>query len=221
MNDKFLECLSLREVQKKLKCQLGISLNQTEKVSSFLDYGNVVQCFITGRNEVVAKVIFLHLSVILFTGGGSASVHAGIPPPPGKHTPPGSTHPAPPPEADSGIRSMSGQYASYWNAFLFWKYFYERTVKFIQNGCLPFWLFMFRSRILSSLNRDQFWTILGASNLVRLWCNTCWSSWLSARNPNSTLILIKYRKWRCKHLIREVVAVFSPEHTWKFHDYFY
>ena len=26
--------------------------------------------FITGRNEVVAKVIFLHLSVILFTGGG-------------------------------------------------------------------------------------------------------------------------------------------------------
>ena len=27
-------------------------------------------CFIfTGRNEVVAKVIFLHLSVILFTGG--------------------------------------------------------------------------------------------------------------------------------------------------------
>ena len=38
--------------------------------------------FIIGRNEVVAKVIFLHLSVILFTGGGvSASVHAGIPPP--------------------------------------------------------------------------------------------------------------------------------------------
>ena len=28
----------------------------------------------------MAKVIFLHLSVILFTGGGSASVHAGIPP---------------------------------------------------------------------------------------------------------------------------------------------
>ena len=25
--------------------------------------------FITGRNEVVAKVIFLHLFVILFTGG--------------------------------------------------------------------------------------------------------------------------------------------------------
>ena len=40
---------------------------------------------ITDRNEVVAKVIFLHLSVILFTGG-SDSVHAGIPPP-AKETP--------------------------------------------------------------------------------------------------------------------------------------
>ena len=34
----------------------------------------------TRRNEVVAKVIFLHLSVILFTGG-VASVHAGMPTP--------------------------------------------------------------------------------------------------------------------------------------------
>ena len=53
---------------------------------------------VTGRNEVVAKVMFLHLSVILFTGG-SASVHAGIPPPPGGTHPPGSTHPHPPREA--------------------------------------------------------------------------------------------------------------------------
>ena len=53
--------------------------------------------FITGRNEVVAKVIFLHLSVILFTGGVSASVHAGIPPleqtPNREQTPPQSRHP--------------------------------------------------------------------------------------------------------------------------------
>ena len=80
---------------------------------------------------------------------GSSSVHAGIPPPqeqtpaPGADTPlgpdppeqtprdqtppqadialgadPGSRHP--PREADSGIiRSTSGRYASYWNAFLF------------------------------------------------------------------------------------------------------
>ena len=36
--------------------------------------------FLPPANEVWGKVIFLHLSVILFTGG-SASVHAGIPPP--------------------------------------------------------------------------------------------------------------------------------------------
>ena len=35
--------------------------------------------------------------------------------PPGADTPPEQT----PPGADSGIRSMSGWYASYWNAFLF------------------------------------------------------------------------------------------------------
>ena len=49
----------------------------------------------------------------------STSVHAGIPArtPPPPPPPLGSTHP-PPREADSGIRSMSGRYASYWNAFL-------------------------------------------------------------------------------------------------------
>ena len=36
--------------------------------------------------------MFLHLSVILFTGGVSTSVHAGIHTPPGQATPPGSTH---------------------------------------------------------------------------------------------------------------------------------
>ena len=46
----------------------------------------------TGRNEVVAKVMFLLVSVILSTGGGSASVHAGIPHPP-RADPPGSRHP--------------------------------------------------------------------------------------------------------------------------------
>ena len=48
----------------------------------------------TGRNEVVAKVMFLLVSVILFTGG-SASVHAGITPTPSPREPdpPGSRHP--------------------------------------------------------------------------------------------------------------------------------
>ena len=53
---------------------------------------------ITSRNEVVAKVMFLLVSVILLTGGVSASMHAGIPPgadtaleqtTPGADTPPG------------------------------------------------------------------------------------------------------------------------------------
>ena len=39
---------------------------------------NVIQ-YLPPANEVWAKVIFLHLSVILFTGG-PASVHAGMPP---------------------------------------------------------------------------------------------------------------------------------------------
>ena len=103
---------------------------------------------ITGCNEVVAKVIFLHLSVILFTGGGLPQHMLGHPlqsrhpqsrHPPWEQTPPVPTprsrhlpweqtppslsrHPwadTPPPEADSSIRSTSGRYASYWNAFLF------------------------------------------------------------------------------------------------------
>ena len=58
-------------------------------VSSIHEINRYLLYFITGRNEVVAKVIFLHPSVILFTGGVSASVHAGIPhcPPPRSDTP--------------------------------------------------------------------------------------------------------------------------------------
>ena len=105
--------------------------------------------FITGRNEVVAKVMFLQVSVILSTGGISGEP---IPPtkenpprrgrhpptrqtpppgprrtPPGprrtpqrgRHPPPDQGEPPPPREEDCSIRSMSGRYASYWNAFLF------------------------------------------------------------------------------------------------------
>ena len=60
-------------------------------------------------------------------------MHAGIPPPradpprsrhpPGADTPPEQTLPpqwqTPPREADSSIRSTSGRYTSYWNAFLY------------------------------------------------------------------------------------------------------
>ena len=102
--------------------------------------------FVTSRNEVVAKVIFLHLSVI-------HSVHRGegvclsacwdtnppgadtpLPPgadtpleqtppdqtsPPDQQTPPDQTPPRTRHPADSSRRSTSGRYTSYWNAFLF------------------------------------------------------------------------------------------------------
>ena len=96
-----------------------------------------VHCYRPQRSW--AKVMFLQASVILFTGGRmSASVHAGIPPP-REQNPRADHHPpweqTPPPEADTpradtpqsrppreahaSIRSMSGRFASYWNAFLF------------------------------------------------------------------------------------------------------
>ena len=61
--------------------------------------------FFTGRNEVVAKVIFLHLSVILFTGGVCLSAcWDATPPEPGRppqtrQTPP-RTRQTPPPRTD-------------------------------------------------------------------------------------------------------------------------
>ena len=55
------------------------------------------------------------------------SRHPPSGPDPPRSRPPGSRHPPeqsppgadPPPEADFSIRSTSGRYASYWNAFLF------------------------------------------------------------------------------------------------------
>ena len=102
----------------------------------------------TGHNKVVAKVMFLQVSVCSQGGRVSASVHAGMPDPPQtRQTPPISQtplgpgrpprdQPDPPPprnqaepptpgEADSSIRSTSGRYASYWNAFLFFYFFPE------------------------------------------------------------------------------------------------
>ena len=77
--------------------------------------------FFTGRNEVVAKVIFLHLFVILFTGGVSSRENPPCQgePPPGRETPPAKETPRQGEPFPPAIRSMSGRYASYWNAFLF------------------------------------------------------------------------------------------------------
>ena len=99
--------------------------------------------FFTGRNEVGQGNIFT--SVCLSTGGeylpqcmlGYTPPGADLPPeqtpweqtprqqtPPGADTPQEQTPPweqTPPREADSSIRSTSGRYASYWNAFLYLK----------------------------------------------------------------------------------------------------
>ena len=58
---------------------------------------------VTGRNEVVAKVIFLHLFVILFTGGGFCLNACWDTPPRTRQTPPhppGPGRPTPPPPRD-------------------------------------------------------------------------------------------------------------------------
>ena len=93
---------------------------------------------IIDRNEVVAKVIFLHLSVIHFVYRGVCLSACWDNTPP-EQTPPGADTPLeqtttgadsppeqtpPPREADSSIRSTSGRYASCWKAFLL-------------NSCLP------------------------------------------------------------------------------------
>ena len=104
--EKSKKTWSFQEVLPDLKVIMEMFLCvPDERLFSFIQavrLGPVVYAsfVLTGRNEVVAKVMFLHLSVILFTGG-SASVHAGIPPPspeartplPRSTHPPGSTHP--------------------------------------------------------------------------------------------------------------------------------
>ena len=69
----------------------------------------------TARNSSCRKVMFLHLSVILFTGGVWADTTPSWPDPPlGRH--PSGRHP---PGRHSPDGHCSGRYASYWNAFLF------------------------------------------------------------------------------------------------------
>ena len=125
----------------------------------------------------------LLVSVILSTGGGPASVHAGIPPPPGRRppreggtpegdplvstpppkgvTPPGRRPPPP------GIRSMSGRCASYWNAFLYWMKWQDTE---------PVNLFQTSSRHLDDLCQQfvPFWQFIQLFHLV-IWIQQTWS----------------------------------------------
>ena len=66
--------------------------------------------YLLPANKVWGKVVFLQLPVILHGGGGSASSEVCILDPRGSAWGRGVHY---------GIRSTSGQYASYWNEFLY------------------------------------------------------------------------------------------------------
>ena len=93
----------------------------------------------TGRNEVVAKVIFVHLSVILFTGGMSASVHADTPLP--EQTPPRSRHPQAadiPLEADTPLGADNPPRSRHPPRSRLWYTVNERPVRILLECILVF-----------------------------------------------------------------------------------
>ena len=80
------------------------------------------QFIFTASNEVGARLCFHRHVWFCSQGGGSASVHGGIPPPPPEADTPWEQTPQeqtlPRHRACWEIQSMRGQYASYWNAIL-------------------------------------------------------------------------------------------------------
>ena len=133
---------------------------------SSTDLNILKSCIITGRNEVVAKVIFLHLSVILFTGGVLPQCMLGYQPPlsGSRHPPRTRHHPRGGGEADSSIQSTSGRYASYWNAFLFINRFSSLSFQAVEAG--------FNTT-------EDFWVVINED--LCLTCIIDQSSWLNAR----------------------------------------
>ena len=100
-----------------IRCCKNMSRNQEPPAQSSFSQRHII----TGRNEVVAKVMFLLVSVILLTEGVCLSACWDTTPPgsrtPKKEAPPRRQTP-PKRRYPPGIRSMSGRYASYWNAYL-------------------------------------------------------------------------------------------------------
>ena len=88
-----------------------------EQIIIYRRYERVWLYLVPPANEVWGNVIFLHLSVILFKGRGTWTGTPWQVHPPGRYTP--QQVPPPGPATHAGIRSTSGRYASYWNAFLF------------------------------------------------------------------------------------------------------
>ena len=88
-------------------------------LTSYVNHLSPLQDYFYRPETKFAKVMFLHVSVILSTVGGvrgKGGVARG-------HAWQGGCVPRAPPGRyyGYGIRSMSGRYASYWNAFLFVK----------------------------------------------------------------------------------------------------
>ena len=77
--------------------------------------------------------------------------------PPGADTPPADTpRDQPPWEADCSIRSTSGRYASYWNAFLFYSYFI--ICLFVESMTNVIQLrFSQLSEIISIISNTNYW----------------------------------------------------------------
>ena len=140
--DKLFECLQDRQLIRNI-CRSGHKPNYGDMDEHLTQVRSSFSIsFITGRNEVVAKVMFLQVSVCPQGGGCLPQCMLGCQTPPGpgrpprpgrptptRQTPPDQADPPrtrqtpprpgrPPREADSSIRSTSGRYASYWNAFL-------------------------------------------------------------------------------------------------------
>ena len=118
-------------------------------------------CYRPQRSWGQGNVFYRCLSFILFTGGvsgeppGRENLPGGEKPPPGKENPkpPNQAYPPPagrtlprsgrpprdqgqppPRQEDCSIRSMSGRYASYWNAFLLNCVFVHICMTFIKHG---------------------------------------------------------------------------------------
>ena len=78
-----------------------------------------------------------------YSGQGEPPRSRHPPPPPGRENPPSWADPprpdAPPPqEAHSSVRSTSGRYASYWNAFFSYLFFpWPLKTKYIERNCSP------------------------------------------------------------------------------------
>ena len=120
--------------------------------------------------------MFLHVSVILFTGGGLPHCMLGYPPGPEAGTPREQTHSPGPGTPQSSacweIRATSGRYASYWDVFLFKNKVNVNISNFARLW--KSWLSMVLCHFSFVLKRQVLWrNILICANLIYLLIY-CW-----------------------------------------------